>query len=63
MPVGVYTRTEEQKATQTARLPHHKVDPMIRFWQKVRVQPNGCWLWAGYLNNKGYGKLSIDLQP
>jgi len=63
MPVGVYIRSEEQKATQTARLPHHRVDPLARFWSKVSIQDNGCWLWLGYLNNKGYGKLSVNLQP
>lgn len=37
--------------------------PIDRFWPKVRVQPNGCWLWNGYLNNKGYGKISVNCKP
>ncbi len=30
-----------------------KIPPIERFWRKVRVQPNGCWLWIGCINNKG----------
>ena len=27
-----------------------------RFWAKVQPCPmSGCWLWSGYLNEKGYG--------
>lgn len=27
----------------------------VRFWSKVSVQPNGCWLWRAGKNGKGYG--------
>lgn len=30
-----------------------------RFWGKVAVQPNGCWLWTGALNDHGYGRFKI----
>lgn len=30
-----------------------------RFWAKVSKSP-GCWEWTGYLNNMGYGQLSLN---
>lgn len=35
-----------------ARLPE-------RFWSKIRVAPNGCWLWTACIQNRGYGVYSI----
>ncbi len=29
--------------------------PEIRFRSKVAVQSDGCWLWTGSINNRGYG--------
>ena len=29
-----------------------------RFWPKVSVQSNGCWLWIGAKNDLGYGMFS-----
>lgn len=29
-----------------------------RFWRKV-TQGNGCWIWQGSINNKGYGRLGL----
>lgn len=30
------------------------------FWNKVEFEPNsGCWLWNGYTNHDGYGRVSI----
>lgn len=26
-----------------------------RFWSRVAVAPDGCWLWLGPVNNRGYG--------
>jgi hypothetical protein len=34
-----------------ARLPE-------RFWSKVSVQPNECWLWTGAPDKDGYGSFS-----
>jgi hypothetical protein len=37
---------------------YHAKQPVgIRFWDKVfkSPEPNGCWLWQGKLNSKGYG--------
>lgn len=32
---------------------------MKRFWEKVDKisDPNGCWIWTGYVNPKGYGNF------
>lgn len=30
-----------------------------RFWSKV-VKGEGCWLWRGSLNNKGYGLFNLS---
>lgn len=32
-----------------------------RFWSKVAKQPgpDGCWLWTGCTDHKGYGKLNV----
>lgn len=29
-----------------------------RFWAKIK-KTDGCWLWTGSLNNKGYGEIGI----
>lgn len=30
------------------------------FWTRVNKNgPNGCWLWTGYKNEKGYGLMSV----
>jgi len=28
-----------------------------RFWAKVIIQGNGCWLWSGSLSSNGYGLI------
>lgn len=63
MPIGVYPRSDGLIREITARLPHKRTDPLVRFLSKIEVQGNGCWLWKGYLNNKGYGKFSINSYP
>ena len=37
---------------------------MQRFWAKVRVpvEPDGCMVWTGAKNNKGYGQLWVGSQ-
>lgn len=32
----------------------------LRFWSKVRKEKNGCWVWTGARNGKGYGSIRID---
>lgn len=29
----------------------------IRFWEKVRILPNGCWEWLGGCDPTGYGRF------
>lgn len=32
-----------------------------RFWSNVEFEPNsGCWLWSGYVNHDGYGRVQIN---
>ena len=35
-----------------ARLPE-------RFWNKVQIAPDGCWVWTAALNEKGYGRIGM----
>lgn len=30
-----------------------------RLWRKVRVQPDGCWMWTGNTAPNGYGSISV----
>lgn len=43
--------------------PHHAprwdADPAPRFWARVDKSSSDCWLWAGKLNNRGYGVLPV----
>lgn len=36
-------------------------DPRLpaRFWAKVEVQANGCWLWTASLTATGYGRFGV----
>lgn len=37
-------------------------DPRLpdRFWSKVQVEPNDCWLWTASLDKCGYGKFGLS---
>lgn len=39
--------------------PRPMVPPIVRLLDKVQFQPNGCWLFTGYLNKDGYGKIRV----
>jgi hypothetical protein len=30
---------------------------MERFWEKVAIDPDGCWVWTAYTNRDGYGRF------
>ena len=36
------------------------VGSSLRFWEKVALDPNGCWVWTGATNDGGYGQLRTD---
>jgi len=40
-------------------------DPRLpsRFWNKVEVTADGCWLWRAAHNERGYGNLSFGGKP
>lgn len=31
------------------------VPAAVRFWRHVKLNDNGCWIWTGATNRKGYG--------
>ena len=33
-----------------------------RFWAKVN-KTDSCWLWTGYCNPKGYGRITVNYKP
>ncbi len=49
-------------ARRQARGPYRKRHTVEeRFWALVDKQPgDGCWLWTGRLNEKGYGQFDIS---
>jgi hypothetical protein len=36
------------------------IDPVKRFWSRVDRDGDGCWLWLGKDNGRGYGQLWVD---
>lgn len=34
--------------------------PSRRFWERVLIQPDGCWLWMGTTNQYGYGSFVAE---
>lgn len=40
----------------------HKLTPEDRFWARVETG-DGCWLWQGALDGKGYGQMMWDGKP
>ncbi len=34
--------------------------PVERFWQRVQ-KTDGCWLWTGYCNASGYGRMHVKV--
>jgi hypothetical protein len=36
---------------------HFRRDPTLRFLEKIRPLPSGCWLWLGALDDDGYGNF------
>ena len=39
-------------------------DPRLpaRFWAKIKVQPDGCWLWTAQRDKDGYGRFRPGAQ-
>jgi HNH endonuclease len=35
--------------------PNNTIESLMK---RVTIQPNGCWVWTGRVNHKGYGKTS-----
>ena len=44
----------------TNKIPELTPEDQGRFWSHVdKSDPNGCWLWLGKKNKKGYGKCKL----
>ena len=48
-------------ATNHRTLPTLTNQQVTSFWNRVSVQPSGCWEWQGYRTDRGYGTCSIWL--
>jgi len=35
------------------------VQERYRFWRRVRLAPNGCWMWIGGTRSAGYGSFAV----
>jgi len=38
-------------------------DDLIRFWDKVVIANDGCWLWTGAVNSNGYAHFYVPNTP
>lgn len=45
---------------KSIRVPDPPVRLPMRFWHKLVVLGNGCWVWTGSVNKKGYGHFRLD---
>lgn len=34
--------------------------PERRFWERINKQAEGCWLWKGHANRRGYGVIAVN---
>lgn len=40
--------------------PDPRATLFARFWTKVEMNnPDDCWLWTGFVNNQGYGRIKL----
>lgn len=46
------------KTTSCGCARKHPMDERLR--RMVEKQPDGCWLWAGYRDRDGYGRIQVD---
>ncbi|KKM68208.1 hypothetical protein LCGC14_1463220 [marine sediment metagenome] len=63
MPKGYPINRSEALAKRSASIKAsraaNKIDPIIRFWQKVELV-DGCWLWKGGLLDNGYAPFWFE---
>lgn len=38
------------------------VQTFFKYFHKLELQPNGCWVWTGGLNSAGYGNIRLHNQ-
>lgn len=51
------TRLNRVDNDPSARRPKPR-SAVVRFMEKVEIQPRGCWLWLGHRKESGYGHFS-----
>lgn len=42
---------------------HWSLPPAFRFWTKIEIVENGCWLWTKQTDKDGYGHFAAHGQP
>jgi hypothetical protein len=49
------------KIAKSFSLPLESITQIIeeRFYSKIMIMPNGCWLWTGKISTSGYGRLFV----
>jgi hypothetical protein len=50
-------------AAASARKPETRDDLIARVKSRILLDANGCWLWTGTKNRKGYGQISVGNWP
>jgi hypothetical protein len=48
-----------KRTPQVRRRPYRIRNPHERFFEKVRIDPSGCWIWEGALGKAGYGTFNL----
>jgi hypothetical protein len=54
-----YCKLHYYRLRNTGLLMSRRDKPLYRFWQFVKIDPNGCWLWTGGKIKGGYGHFKF----
>lgn len=55
---GHYRQMRKGKPLAPLGVSRCKIPDEVRFWNKV-CKSDGCWVWQGYKNAKGYGSFTV----
>jgi hypothetical protein len=55
-----YERGELGRVVRRPRKPPPRRNVAVRFLEKVKIQPGGCWPWQGRIEPSGYGGFRHD---
>jgi hypothetical protein len=59
LPLSAITKGEGKYCSRACFNQHRLVPMEERFWSHVE-RAEGCWLWQGHRNTRGYGQFNID---